>query len=114
MVGRVHDVRHPAVWVMTYMRAGGDALNVIPDKATVGGTLRTTDPADRQRLEERFKAVADALAEAYGAKAEVTVRRGAPPVMNHPNLVQHVRELAIALWGSSSVYDIPMVSRAYE
>ena len=50
----------------------GEAGNVIPDTATMGGTIRTYDEKTRAYLKERMTAIAQSIAEAFRASAEVS------------------------------------------
>ncbi|VWX62845.1 Hippurate hydrolase [Burkholderiales bacterium 8X] len=63
---------------------GSDAPNVIPDVATVGGTVRTFSIAALDRIEERVRALAAGIAAAHECSAEVSFVRASPPVVNHP------------------------------
>ncbi|MDM0039399.1 M20 aminoacylase family protein [Variovorax sp. J22G21] len=62
---------------------GSDAPNVIPDVATVGGTVRTFSIDALDKIEERLRTVARGVAEAHGCTAEVSFVRASPPVVNH-------------------------------
>jgi hippurate hydrolase len=58
-----------------------DAPNVIPSEVTVRGTARSFNPAVRDLIEKRLKAIAQASAETYGCSAEVDYDRRYPPVV---------------------------------
>ncbi|MEM1377910.1 MAG: M20 aminoacylase family protein [Pseudomonadota bacterium] len=60
----------------------GKAHNVIPETATLAGTMRTLDPDIRAFGEGRLKAMAKGIAEANGAEANVDFRRGYPVTVN--------------------------------
>jgi len=75
----------PAVATVTTIDAG-DATNVIPERARVGGTLRALDAATRRQLLERLDAVATAIATSHRIAAEVTVAAGPDPVVNDDRL----------------------------
>ncbi|MCS7155786.1 MAG: amidohydrolase [Bacteroidota bacterium] len=105
LAGRVHDARQPAVWALTYLRAG-TALNVIPDVVELAGTLRTTDPEDRERWHRALAQIAHALAKASGVECLLEIQRGSPPVCNDKRLVEHARRLARALFGPEAVREI--------
>ena len=57
-----------------------DAPNVIPDVATVGGTVRTFSVDALDKIEERLRTVAKGVAEAHGCTAEVGFIRASPPI----------------------------------
>lgn len=62
----------------------GDAANVIPGQAELRLSVRTLDPAIRQLLRQRIKALAEHHAQSYGASAEVSFAEGYPVLVNHP------------------------------
>jgi hippurate hydrolase len=62
---------------------GSDAPNVIPDVATVGGTIRTFSIEAIDKIEARLREVAAGVAMAHGCTAEVFFNRSSPPVVNH-------------------------------
>jgi metal-dependent amidase/aminoacylase/carboxypeptidase family protein len=61
----------------------GDAFNVIPQFATLLGTVRTLKPEVRDLCEARIKAVTESVAAAFGATARVNYLRGYPVTFNH-------------------------------
>ena len=82
LVARVVDSRERALLAVTQIR-GSDAPNVIPDKAWVGGTVRTFSVEALDRIEAGLRQVATHVAQAHGCSAEVSFRRASPPVVNH-------------------------------
>jgi hippurate hydrolase len=70
-----------AVLSITQIHAG-DAVNVIPDTATLSGTVRTFSVDVLDLIETRMKALAEATAMAYGCSVEFTFRRKYPPTVN--------------------------------
>ncbi|HTX58342.1 MAG TPA: M20/M25/M40 family metallo-hydrolase, partial [Verrucomicrobiae bacterium] len=79
---------------------GGYRNNVIADEVRMTGTLRAFDPDVRDGLEARVRRIADGVAAAYGATAEVRVARGYPPVCNDVALAEgftrYAREHGVA------------------
>jgi amidohydrolase len=61
---------------------GGYRNNVIADRVHMTGTLRSHDPAVRDGLEARVRRIVDGVCSAYGARAEIAVIEGYPPVVN--------------------------------
>ncbi|MBW5449274.1 amidohydrolase [Cohnella sp. CFH 77786] len=61
---------------------GGASWNVIPDKASFDGTLRTFDEKVRTKVRERFEQVVHGVAAAYGTQASVRWIAGPPAVRN--------------------------------
>jgi amidohydrolase len=68
--------------------AGGYRNNVIADEVRMTGTLRAHDPDVRDGLEARIRRIAENVAQAYGAQAEVRVDRSYPPVINDAALAE--------------------------
>lgn len=68
----------------------GEAGNVIPDTATMGGTIRTYDEKIRGYLKERMTAIAKNVAEAFRATAEVSFGSGCPTLVNDKDLSEKV------------------------
>ena len=72
----------------------GEAFNVIPDTATLGGTVRTFDAETRDRMEARIRALAGGIAESMRASVSIRYRRGYPSVVNDPEMSDIVRAAA--------------------
>ena len=75
----------PTVFTIATLNAGV-RYNIIPDSATLSGTLRTFDTVQRDALVARAETAIDHVAAAYGATAEFGVRQNAALVFNDPGL----------------------------
>lgn len=84
IVSRNTDPLQSAVVTVAEVKAG-TAYNIIPQTATLRGTIRALDETVRQTTHERVRTIAEKTAEAFGAKAEVTNRFGYPITFNHAN-----------------------------
>ena len=62
----------------------GRAANVIPDSASMLGTLRTQDAGVRQGFKEHAQRMVKSIAEAFGGTATVDFLRGVPNTYNDP------------------------------
>lgn len=89
---------HFAVVSPTVFR-GGDAVNVIPHKATIGVNVRTQDPADREIIRRRIRETVEGTAAVYGAKASMQWCDGCPAVLQDPGMVRRAFEVAQTLPG---------------
>jgi amidohydrolase len=69
----------------------GSATNVIPDEATLIGTVRTFTTGVLDLIEQRMRAVAQHTAAAFDAQVDFRFQR------NYPPLVNHVKETALAV-----------------
>lgn len=73
---------------------GGEAFNVIPPMVEMKGTIRTFEPAVRQKVLERFRQMVDSVAGAFECRSEVELIPLTPAVINDPQLAERVREVA--------------------
>lgn len=67
---------------------GGYRNNVIADRVFMTGTLRTHDPALRASAEGKLRRIVDGVAAAYGARAQLDMIFGYPPVVNDGELAE--------------------------
>ena len=74
IVSRNVDPLDTAVVSATFIK-GGDAYNVIPQTAAIGGTVRTFRNETMTLVEENMKRTAEGVAAAFGATARVDFRR---------------------------------------
>jgi hippurate hydrolase len=104
IVSRNVNPRQCAVVTVGFLN-GGKAGNVIPQWAEMGGTTRTFDPAVRDLVETRVCAIAEKVAEVYGATASVAYRRICPPTVNHARETEFAVSVARGLVGNANVND---------
>ena len=103
----------PAVVTVATMRAG-EASNVIPESATIGGTLRTVDSATRALVAAEVRRIADGIASAYQLEAEVNIVNGPPPIVNPEGATGWAREAASRLVGESQLVPLGITNMAGE
>ncbi|MCP3735247.1 M20 family metallopeptidase [Sphingomonas sp. RP10(2022)] len=82
-VARGIAVTDPAVLSITKIDAGS-AHNIIPDAVRMLGTLRTLSEATRTTMHAALRRIAEHVAIAHGATAEVTIDSGYPVTVNDP------------------------------
>ncbi len=93
----------PLVVSVTRIDAGGTALNIIPQTALVGGTVRSFDPELREMCEVRIRELVEGLNLAFGVTAKVHYDRGYPPTVNHPEQTAFAAKVAKEIVGSERV-----------
>jgi len=93
---------NPAVLSFGSFQAGLDH-NTIPDKAVIKGSTRVHDARLRDFLCERIKCVAENLAKAFRAEAEVSHTRGSSAVENDEELASFVSDVLIKALGGDKV-----------
>ncbi|GLC87986.1 M20 family metallopeptidase [Lysinibacillus piscis] len=82
-------------------------FNVIAERATLLGTVRTFDESIRNQLEKELAAVLQANCMAFGASFDYRYVRGYPPVYNHKKETDFVAQLAVDVPGVSDVITCP-------
>ncbi len=81
IVARNVDPIEAAVISICVFQAG-DAVNVIPQRARLSGTVRCLSPKVRELLKTRVSEVVEGTARLYGAKADLTYTPGYPVLVN--------------------------------
>ena len=71
----------PAVLSVTQVQAG-EAINVIPDRALLQGTVRTFSNETLDLIENQMQKLSTELCSAFGATAQLTFERRYPPTIN--------------------------------
>ena len=61
---------------------GGSAFNVIPDKVTIGGTLRSTNTDTRNDMLEKIKHAAQGACSVNNCSVNIEIRPGYPSTIN--------------------------------
>jgi hippurate hydrolase len=83
----------PVVITVTMLRAG-TTNNVIPETATLTGTIRAHSEAAREKAHEGVHRVADGVARAHGVEAEVKLVPGYPVTVNDGDFDGFVQSVA--------------------
>ena len=104
LVSREVDPVQPAVATVGSLVAG-EAMNVIPDTATLKGTVRTMDPDVRDLLERRLTEVVQGVGAAMRAEVSVDFMRGYPSMVNDEAISALVRDAAIEVVGEENVIE---------
>ncbi len=82
---------------------GGSAYNVVPDEVALAGTIRTLDPALRDRIGQRMEEIVQGVGTALEVTAEITFERVTGVVMNDPDLTAFCAEVAGGIVGEANV-----------
>jgi hippurate hydrolase len=94
-----------ALVVSTCMVQAGSAFNIIPEHATLMGTVRTLSDGVRDAAQERLTEIARGTAAAFGATATITYERGVPVTMNDPDKTKLAVQVARGVAGTGNVLD---------
>ncbi|MHB8424021.1 MAG: M20 aminoacylase family protein [Gammaproteobacteria bacterium] len=91
-----------AVLSITQLHAG-EASNVIPDEAALGGTVRTFNIEALDLIESRMRQLAAATAAAHDCTAETRFERNYPPTINSPAETEFAVSVMREVCGADSV-----------
>jgi hippurate hydrolase len=99
---RVDPLESAVVSICTFH--AGSATNVIPETATLSGTVRNLTPANQIRLAQEIPDLVRHLARAAGVEAEVEYQTGYPPVVNDGAMAGVVARAAGTVVGDAQVH----------
>ena len=102
VVARNISPNDTAVLSITRIQSG-DAYNVIPERAVLAGTARTLKREVMERIAERMKQMAPAIAEGFGATAEVDFRFLFAPLVNDDAEADAYADVAADLVGEANL-----------
>jgi amidohydrolase len=81
----------------------GETHNIIPQTAYLGGTVRALRPEVSERTYARIKEIAEGIATANGAIADVSIHINYPVTHNNPEETVFATEIASEIAGASRV-----------
>jgi amidohydrolase len=93
-----------AVLSITQIHAG-DAVNVVPDVAWIGGTVRTFTAGTLDLIETRLRKIAESTAEAYDCTVDITFHRNYPPTINSAEETRFAADVMREVVGTENVDD---------
>ena len=102
VVSRSIDPTQTAIVTVGTLHAGS-AANVIPESAVLELSIRSFDPAVREKLEQRITELAHAHVLGYGGSVEIDYQRGYPVVVNSAAETEFARQVAEELVGAQRV-----------
>ncbi len=102
VVARNVDPLEAAV-VSICMFHAGDTFNVIPQTASLTGTIRTLKSQVREHVFERLTGLAEGLGRQHGARLKLTLETGYPATVNHSAQTDFAAEVAGGVAGTEGV-----------
>ena len=85
--------------------AGGTTYNVIPGQVEIAGTVRTFDPALRDRIPELMRRIVGGITAAHGAAFSFEYDAGYRPVINDAAATELLRRAIVRALGSGVLVD---------
>ncbi|MEJ7842406.1 MAG: M20 family metallopeptidase [Rubrobacter sp.] len=113
VVSREVDPVEPAVLTVGEIGAG-TAFNIIPEKARIGGTVRTLNEDLRRRMPGRIEGLAQGVARGMRGDATLDYRFSYPVTRNDAEAAARALETATALFDEESVLELPNPSMGAE
>jgi hippurate hydrolase len=113
IVSREVDPVEPAVLTVGEIGAG-TAFNVIPDKAHLGGTVRTLNAELRQKMPHRMEELARGIAKGMLGDVDLDYTFSYPVTVNDEAAAGLALDVAENLFGGESVVELPNPSMGAE
>jgi amidohydrolase len=85
IVSRAVDPTDPAVVTIGKIE-GGTKANIIAQKVTIEGTIRTLSETNRKKIPRLIQDVVRGITHSFGGSYDFQYKKGAPPLYNHPDL----------------------------
>lgn len=102
LISRERSPFRPAIVTIGEIKAG-TTFNIIPESATMRGTLRAFSNEHRTSLVRRVEEMASGIAHALGGSCATTWVDGCPPCFNDPVVTALVRRAAVASVGEEMI-----------
>ncbi len=96
----------PAVITVAYIR-GGTTFNVIPEMATMRGTIRTVSERTRKQVVGDMRGLVEGIARAHGAEADIELWEGYPVTANDRDFARFSLGVARDLLGERHALEMP-------
>jgi amidohydrolase len=96
------------------MLHSGTAFNIIPQEATLEGTIRTFDAGVRLKVLERFEQIVCGVASAMGCQVEMNVKRLTPALVNADQVTASVQETARRVLSDANHDNTPYLTMGAE
>jgi amidohydrolase len=108
IVSRNIDPTKPSVISVGAFHAG-KSFNVIAERCSLLGTVRTFDTTVRDQIRDRMKEMTHLICEAYGARCEFEYKVGYPPVINHMKEAERFFKVGGEVFGAEHTLESPLI-----
>ena len=86
--------------------------NVIPDKVSLKGTMRTFSEDDRKSVKNKIKEICAEVGSSFNVGTDLFIEEGYPVLINDVSLANSLKNKAIDFMGEDKVKDIPQLMTA--
>jgi amidohydrolase len=94
--------------------SAGNAPNVIPDRASLRGTIRAVDPVSRKLMHDELRRIVESVGAAHGVTANVSLPEGTPPLVNPEGAVRWGRKAVSNVLGEAALVPLGFLNLAGE
>ena len=101
IVSRYRDAQEALVISVTQFH-GGSAINVIPSKVSIGGSVRSFNPELREEIPNFIERIVKGITEAHGATYEFDYQFGYAPTINDEEVTRLMDETVCEVFGEES------------
>lgn len=101
IVSRYRDAQEALVISVTQFHAGS-AINVIPSKVSIGGSVRSFNPELREEIPNFIERIVKEITEAHGATYEFDYQFGYAPTINDEEVTRLMDETVCEIFGEKS------------
>ena len=84
------------------------ATNIIPEKATIDGTLRCFDESQRQQMHQHIIATCNRISAAHAGTCEVNIVRGYPVLKNDETLTHRAINVSKLILNTTAIHELPL------
>jgi len=106
IISRQSEITKEAAVITVGRFQSGIRDNIIPEEATMGGTIRTLDKEMQKEIHEKITLTATKIAESGGAVADVKIKIGYPVTFNDPALTEKMEPSLRRAAGTDKAYRI--------
>jgi amidohydrolase len=86
--------------------------NVIPDKVSLKGTMRTFSEDDRKSVKNKIKEICAEVGSSFNVGTHLFIEEGYPVLINDVSLANSLKNKAVDFMGEDKVKDIPQLMTA--
>ena len=86
--------------------------NVIPDKVSLKGTMRTFSEDDRKSVKNKIKEICAEVNSSFNVETHLFIEEGYPVLINDVSLADSLKNKAVDFMGEDKVKDIPQLMTA--
>ena len=109
VVGREVSAKETVVVSTGILKAGETAFNIIPDTATMNGTVRSFSPAVQDHGEEAIRRVIAGACQIGRCEYSLDYKRFIPATINDPAVTEEARKVFEALAGTKNVQEMGLI-----